>query len=127
MSTAIPSRSSTAAKRTPRVQVVVPIDEAVRVLAEHLGRPLLAVTLDVDRSTVDRYLNGRSPKSAVEERIQHAFDIWQLVSSVESVATTRAWWMGMKDELDDLSPAEAIAIGQARLVRAVARNFVEGG
>lgn len=40
---------------------------------------------------------------------------------------TRAWWMGMKYGLDDLSPAEAIAEGRIRDVRAVARYFVQAG
>lgn len=122
---AFPSRRSL--RRTiPRAQM--PLPEVVRQLSEHLGRQLVAITVGATAADVDRWGTETAPPPPVQERrLREAHEIWQLVISVESIETTRAWWMGMKDGLDDLSPAEAIAADRGRAVKDVARYFVEAG
>lgn len=105
----------------------LPTIEAVRQMSEQLGRQLLALTLGSSVTDVDRWLRGdMKPKPDTERRIQDAFKVFQWVSAVESPKTTRAWWMGMQEELDGLSPAEGIAAGESREVMAAAQAFVEG-
>lgn len=41
--------------------------------------------------------------------------------------TIRAWFMGMNPQLDDVSPAEALAEDRFREVLAAARAFLAGG
>lgn len=106
----------------------VPTGEVVRELSKHLGRQLLAITVDAAPAQVDDWVSGDVEPSPVHERrLREADEAWQLVMSVESIQTTRAWWMGMKEQLGDLSPAEAIAADQAAAVMSIARDFVEGG
>ncbi len=95
---------------------------------EFLGPQLVALTVDAKPDEVKRWGTKESEPTPVHERrLREAHAAWQLVVSVESPETTRAWWMGMKDQLDDLSPAEAIALDRAPAVMAVARNFLESG
>lgn len=65
-----------------------------------------------------------SLERAAEQRLRAAPQVWQFVVSVESAETTRAWWMGMKEQFGGLSPAEAIAAGEQRAVMSVARDLV---
>lgn len=113
----------------PAIQrATIPTFEIVRQLQTHLGDQLLAITVGAEIAEVQRWASETSEPSSVQERrLREAHDAWQLVVSVESPNTTRAWWMGMKDGLDDLSPAEAIAQDRARDVMAVARYFIEAG
>lgn len=122
---AYPSRRSLR-RSIPRAEM--PLPEVVRQLSEHLGRGLLAITVDASPADIDRWGSEEAaPPPTQERRLREAHEVWQFVLSVESLGTTRAWWMGMKDGLDDLSPAEAIADDQAAAVMSIARDFVEGG
>lgn len=106
----------------------VPLPEVIQQLTKHLGRQLVAITMGVTAADVDRWGAGTAPPPPVQElRLREAHEIWQLVVSVESPETTRAWWMGMKDGLGGFSPAEAIAADRGRAVMDVARYFVEAG
>lgn len=106
----------------------MPLIEVVRWLNTHLGVHLLAITVGVNPDTLKRWARAESePCPKHERRLREAHEAWQLVVSVESPKTTRAWWMGMKGGLDDGSPAEAIAQNRAREVTAVARYFLEAG
>lgn len=131
---AVPDRADDAAppsrrslrRSIPRAQY--PLPEVIRQLSQHLGSQLLAITVDATPADIVSWGTGAAaPSPTQERRLREAQEVWQLVLSVESLETTRAWWMGMKDSLDDLSPAEAIAAGRARDVMAVARYFVEAG
>lgn len=106
----------------------VTAQEAAGFLAEHLGRQLLAITVGADPSSIDRWARGTSkPQLAPERRLLAAYAVWQVVAEVEAPATVRAWFMGMNPQLDDLSPAEAIADDRSRDAIAAARAFVQGG
>ena len=104
----------------------MPTIEMMRQLEEHLGLHLLAITVGAAYDEVTRCVIEESEPSPVHERrLREAHEVWQFVLSAESLETTRAWWIGMKDGLDDRSPAEAIAADRTRHVMAVARYFVE--
>lgn len=65
------------------------------------------------------------PSEVHECRLREAHEAWQLLCMVEPPDTTHAWWMGVKDALDDLSPAEAMALDRGRDVLAAARAQIE--
>lgn len=120
-----PSRRSL---RPVRERALMPMPEVVRQLREFLGRQLLSITLDASVEQIDSWAREETdPQGDHERRLREAHDVWQVVVSVESRETTRAWWMGMKDGLGGLSPAEAIAQDRAAAVMAVARDFLEAG
>jgi len=82
----------------------------------------------VDKKTVLRCARAETQaRAGVEQRLRAAFQVFQLLVSVESPHTVRAWFTGMNPQLDDLSPAEALRGGQDRAVLAAARAFVAGG
>jgi hypothetical protein len=102
------------------------LQEAAAFLAEHMGRRLFTRTMGVHSSTVRRWLSGDSaPSRDAAERVLGTFAIWQTVAEVESPETVRAWFMGMKDALQDYSPCEVIAAGRIADVAAVARAYVQ--
>ncbi|WP_072313378.1 hypothetical protein [Agrococcus sp. Marseille-P2731] len=110
-----------------RLSTVEPtIDEIVRFLSDGLGRPLLALTVGVRRRTLASWLRKSfSPSPRSQVRLIGAFTVWNIVAEVEAPETVRAWFMGMKDALDDYSPAEVIAEGRIEEVAAVARAYVQ--
>lgn len=92
------------------------------------GYPLLAITVGASRADIDRWGSEEAaPPPTQERRLREAHEVWQFVLSVESLETTRARWTGTKDQLGDLSPAEAIADDQAAAVMSIARDFVDRG
>lgn len=120
-----PSRRSL---RPVKHRATMPTTEMVHQLATHLGVQLLPLTVGAEVDEVRNWIHETSePSSMHERRLREAHEVWQLVVSVESSKTTRARWMGMKDGLGDLSPAEAIAQDRAGDVMAVARYFLEAG
>ncbi|ERG62866.1 hypothetical protein L332_00075 [Agrococcus pavilionensis RW1] len=120
-----PSRRSL---RPVRERALMPMPEVVRQLREFLGPQLLSLTVDASVDQIKSWAReDTQPQGDHERRLREAHEVWQLVVSVESSKTTRAWWMSMKDGLDDLSPAEAIAKDQAAAVMSVARDFLEAG
>ena len=97
-------------------------------LARVLGRHLLNVIVDKGSRTIQRWISGDSqPMPEDERRLRNAYQVYILLSSVEGDHTIRAWFMGMNPQLDDVSPAEALAADQARVVMSAARAFVNGG
>ncbi|WP_413320298.1 DUF1778 domain-containing protein [Agrococcus sp. 1P02AA] len=102
--------------------------EALTMLENNLGRELMAITLGATPTALASWISGELQVPAAEERrLRDALQVWQLVVSVESIETTRAWWMGIEEQLGDLSPAEAIASDRAGAVMSIAGDFVEGG
>ena len=123
------TRTKTPAKVRPRG----PHDYTVAQIAEHLnenlGPKLTAFVVGKDQQTVARWAKGKQspPQDDVERRLRAAFMIFQLLSENDTRHVVRAWFLGMNPQLDDLSPAEAIANGDLREVMAAARAFVAGG
>jgi hypothetical protein len=98
-------------------------------LREMLGPRLTALIAGTkDPSAVAHWAAGdRTPRPDPERRLRAAFQVFHLVQSVESPHVARAWFIGMNPQLDDLSPAEALAEDRLREVMAAARAFVSGG
>lgn len=103
--------------------------DQVQALKMLLGPKLLAFTLDVNASTIERWINGGTAPASVEkeQRVRACFQVYQLLKPVEDPPTIRAWFMGMNPQLNDLSPAEAVNEGQLREVLMAARAFKVGG
>jgi len=96
-------------------------------LARVLGRQLLNVIVGKGPRTIQRWIAGDSvPMAEDERRLRNAYQVYMLLSTVEGDHTIRAWFMGMNPQLEDESPAEALAAGQTRNVMAAARAFANG-
>lgn len=99
-----------------------------RELTRVFGRQLVALMVGKDARTVLRWNNGETAPAASQERVlRDVFQIYLMLSAVEGDHTIRAWFMGMNPQLDEVSPAEAIAAGHGRDVMAAARAFIAGG
>lgn len=109
--------------------VSLDIAEIAGFLQESLGQRVTALLAGVaDPKGVGRWARGEHrPQPAIERRLREAYQVFQLVQSVESPHTVRAWFIGLNPQLGDESPAEAIAEDRFREVMAAARAFVTGG
>ncbi|WP_104118957.1 hypothetical protein [Arthrobacter sp. B1805] len=105
----------------------------VTVLNDNLGPALTQLIAGKDRQTVTRWMASKQlPKSLdVERRIRAAYQIFMFLAhdpqAPQSPHTVRAWFMGMNGQLDDMSPAEAIAENRTREAMAAARAYRAGG
>ncbi|WDF35009.1 hypothetical protein PTW37_16795 (plasmid) [Arthrobacter agilis] len=108
-------------------------NDMVSVLNDNLGPGLTQLISGKDRQTVARWMSGKQlPKSLeVERRIRAAYQIFMFLAhdpqAPQSPHTVRAWFMGMNGQLDDMSPAEAIAENRTREAMAAARAYRAGG
>lgn len=108
--------------------VQLAIEDVAGALQQHMGQALLAVVVGKNVRTVARWSAGAArPVSADEKLLRDAYQVLELVLTVEESLVARAWFMGMNPLLDDMSPVEALAGGQARLVLAAARAYVDAG
>lgn len=109
--------------------VQISVQDLAAFLREHLGPRLLALTVGVDARTTQRWADGKNTpqNDEFERRMRTAYQVFDLLKSEEASATIRAWFMGMNPQLDDLSPAEALAQDNHREVLSAARAFLAGG
>jgi hypothetical protein len=98
-------------------------------LQEVLGQRLVAHMAGVsDSKTVGRWAKGeRQPRGEAEHRLREAYTIFQLLQTMESPHTVRAWFVGLNPQLDDESPAQAISEGRTRDALVAAKSFLAGG
>jgi hypothetical protein len=98
-------------------------------LQNALGKKLVAYIVGVgDSKTVGRWATGeRNPTADNEARLRLAFQIYWLLTPVESAYTIRAWFAGLNPLLGDESPATAIRDGRLQQAMAAARAFVSDG
>lgn len=84
--------------------------------------------MDKNVRTVARWSSGDvKPPQATEKLLRDAFQVFELLLTVDSESVARAWFMGMNPQLADTSPAEALAGGQAKTVLAAARAYINAG
>jgi hypothetical protein len=119
------TRTGTAARR----QEEFTVQQIASYLNENLGSKLTAFMVGKDVQTVGRWAKGTQspPQDDVERKLRAAFQAFALISEEDSRHVVRAWFVGMNPQLDDRSPAEAIAEGDLRAVMAAARAFAAGG
>lgn len=123
-STAPRSKESTAHHHAVRIS----IDEIARFLVENLGARLAGFIADADPKTIQRWAaDKQTPREDADKKLRAAFQIFHTLMPAESPATIRAWFTGMNPQLEDLSPAEALAQDRSRDVLAAARAFRSGG
>lgn len=105
------------------------VQQIAEFLNENLGPKLTAFMVGKDPQTVARWAKGvqSPPQHEVERRLRAAFQVFQVLSQDDSRHVIRAWFVGMNPQLDDVSPAEAIAAGDLRSVMAAARACAAGG
>lgn len=99
-------------------------------LQDAVGQKLVAYMAGVeDPKTVGRWARGtREPQdSEVERKLRDAHYVFRLLLTKEGPYTTRAWFVGLNPQLDDVSPASAIREGQTRDVMVAAKAFLAGG
>lgn len=102
--------------------------EITAVLQAQLGQALLGVIVGKNARTLARWAHATvRPPHASEKILRDAFQVFEILISVDSPEVARAWLMGMNPELDDASPAEALSDGRSREVMAAARSFIAAG
>lgn len=128
MSEALVTRTASSRSKAHNAAVQVSLEDVIAQLQRVLGKHLLALIVGRDVRTVLRWGAGENRPGHVEERkLRNTFQIYGVLSSVEADHTIRAWFMGMNPQLDDDSPAEALAAERFRDVASAARAFVAGG
>ncbi|TFD75594.1 hypothetical protein E3T54_11740 [Cryobacterium sp. Sr8] len=104
------------------------VAEIAAVLQAQLGQVLLGVIVGKNARTLARWAHATvRPPHASEKLLRDTFQVFEILSSVDSPEVARAWLMGMNPELDDASPAEALADGRSREVMAAARSYIAAG
>lgn len=111
-----------------RTAAEVPFPDQVEALKAMMGPRLLALAISVDDSTIERWIHGKvSPSLPNESKVRACYQVYELLKPVEASPTIRAWFMGLNPQLNDRSPAEAVAEGDLREVLTAARAFRAGG
>lgn len=103
------------------------VHEMVRELDRILGSSLLAYTTAAEMRHVADWLNGLPVPDGQAERVEVAYRVWRMLRPYDSDATIRAWFMGMKQVLWNLSPSDAIAKKMFDEVLTVAEAEVSDG
>lgn len=120
---------SAVAERAHREAMDTSAKDIAKFLQDSLGQKLVAYMTGVkDPNTVGRWASGAvEPRSGNDERLRTIFQIFNLLMDQESRHTVRAWFVGLNPQLDDTSPATAIAEGNVKDVMVAAKAFLAGG
>lgn len=120
---------SLASREAHRQTTETSIEQITVFLEEVLGRKLVAALAGVaDPKAVGRWASGeRSPRSAAEERLRVAYQVFRLLLAEESKHTIRAWFIGLNPQLNDESPVMVIRAGRLQEVMVAAKAYVSGG
>lgn len=78
--------------------------------------------------SVQRWASGAIKETGLEEftSLLTAYEIVQLITYFETENVARAWFLGLKAQLDYMTPAEAIREKKLREVKSLAKAFVAG-
>src|SRR5690554_1551871 len=107
-----PHRARRTVARDDSAQIDLP--SLALALEAGLGRALVSVIASTDVGTLASWASGAVQPAAVQERtLRDVYRVFRIVSGADSPEVARAWFMGMNPNLDDRSPAEAIAEGDA--------------
>ncbi len=106
------------------------VAEAAGVLQEALTPRLVAYIVGAQSSReVVAWAEGtvEDIPDRADKRLRIAFEIAQLLLTVDSPRVVRAWFSGMNPQLNDVSPARAIREGRMDETLHAARAFIVGG
>jgi hypothetical protein len=114
--------------RVHRKTIRISNADLVSSLKQNLGTQVVALIAGVDKKTVLRWIEDRADvmRDESEKRLRAAYQVFELLATVDAPPTIRAWFIGMNPQLEDDSPAEALAEGKLREVLSAARAFVDG-
>lgn len=124
------STTTVAPRQRSAHEMAVGVDQAemLRALIAALGKYPVAAIFSQDVRTIERWLKqGVRMKVEDERRLRDAFQVFSLIDDADGADVARAWFIGMNPELDDDSPVEHLAAGNARGVLAAARSYVNAG
>lgn len=126
MSTAPLITSTPAATQAFTDAMRLEIHDVVAQLIEGLGvKMVAAMTNKKNEQTVSAWAAGTTkPHASTGERLRDILQIFLLIRTVDSVHTTRAWFVGKNPNLDYRAPALAIADGQIHDAINAAGTFV---
>ena len=98
-------------------------------LQELLGTRVLAViTGSRDPKALASWIEGtRQPRPKVEQRLRAALQTVEILMDVETGHVVRAWFIGINPQLEDETPADALAADRLKDVVSAARAFVRAG
>lgn len=114
-----------------RQAMAAPVSEVAGLLQDLLSRRLTAYMAGVkDGKTVTRWASGEVTvirEHETEQRLRAAYEIVQLLLTLDSPQTVKAWFIGLNPELGDVAPAEAIHAGRLQEAFLAARAFLAHG
>ncbi len=112
-----------------REATVTAIGDIANILQDALGQKMVAFMVgNKDPKTIGRWASGQTaPDSDDSTLLRNAFQVFALLQTRESKQTIKAWFAGMNPQLNDSSPAEALAEGRKTEVMLAARAFVASG
>ena len=103
-------------------------NDTLRTLVAALGKHVVAAVFNKDVRTIEHWLKSDLATAALkvedERRLRDTFHVFSLIEEVDDADVARAWFLGMDPQLDDESPIEQLAAGNARAVLAAARAYV---
>lgn len=106
----------------------VPISEVVRALDEGLGAKMLTSMTQVDsEDDVTGWVNGAVPAPETEAQLRGIYEVFLILSSRDSVNTTRMWFVGTNPNLNYSAPALVIRDGRVNDAVAAAETFWRNG
>lgn len=123
------SKLRDASAEVHRTTVESSVADIAAFLQDALGQKLVAHIVGVqDPKTIGRWAKGRLPQDpSAEGKLRGAYQVFRLLLTQESPHTVRAWFVGLNPQLDDESPATAIAEGRTRDVMVACKAFLAGG
>ena len=109
--------------------VLLSTPELVRQLISHLGPTLVATLAGAkDPKLPHKWAkaDGPTPRDNTLPKLQIAHRIWRLISTSDSDAVARAWFIGSNPRLNEESPIFTIRDGRGDEAHRAAVAFVEG-
>lgn len=105
-----------------------PIIEVARALSDGLGTKMLASMTQVDsEDVVTGWVNGEVPAPETEAQLRGIYEVFLILSSRDSVHTTRMWFVGTNPNLNYSAPALVIRDGRVSDAVAAAETFWHNG
>lgn len=100
--------------------------DVVEQLLYILGVKMVAAMVqEDDHAVIESWAHGTPPDPDTEARLRKIFQVVYLLRQGDSVAVTRAWFVGKNPNLDHRAPALVIAEGRTNDALAAAATYAE--